>query len=138
MVNNKRGAAVYTSPEQPFSFNKHIRFGDRSNQPDLKSDTDSGNVNVPSGPQAPSSHNVPHSSTPYHGMVHPSHPLNHTFDMSGIPLSQTISRMLLQLQLRYQQQHKPQRSSSICENQKLSNLKVDILWMPNWSSGHGG
>ena len=29
-VNTKRGAAMYDTQDQPFSFRKHIRFGDRS------------------------------------------------------------------------------------------------------------
>ena len=37
-VNTQRGAAVYDSPDQPYSFQKHIRFGDRFKQPDLESD----------------------------------------------------------------------------------------------------
>ena len=37
-VNTRRGAAVYDSPDQPYSFQKHVRFGDRPNQPDLESD----------------------------------------------------------------------------------------------------
>ena len=37
-VNTKRGATVYDSPDQPYSFQKHVRFGDRPNQPDLESD----------------------------------------------------------------------------------------------------
>ena len=35
-VNTRRGAAVYDSPDQPYSFQKHIRFGDRFKQPDLE------------------------------------------------------------------------------------------------------
>ena len=37
-VNTRRGAAVYDSPDQPYSFQKHVQFGDRPNQPDLESD----------------------------------------------------------------------------------------------------
>ena len=37
-VNTQRGAAVYESQDQPLSFQKHVRFGDRSRMPDLKSD----------------------------------------------------------------------------------------------------
>ena len=36
-VNTRRGAAVYDSPDQPYSFQKHVRFGDRFKQPDLES-----------------------------------------------------------------------------------------------------
>ena len=34
----KRGATVYDSPDQPYSFQKHVRFRYRPNQPDLESD----------------------------------------------------------------------------------------------------
>ena len=37
-VNTRRGAAVYDSPDQPYSFQKHVRFRDRFKQPDLESD----------------------------------------------------------------------------------------------------
>ena len=40
-VNTRRGAAVYESQDQPFSFWKQVRFGDRSQRPDLKSNVDS-------------------------------------------------------------------------------------------------
>ena len=36
-VNTNRGATVYDSPDQPYSFQKHVQFGDRPNQPDLES-----------------------------------------------------------------------------------------------------
>ena len=79
-VNTNRGAAVYHSPDQPFQFQKQVRFGDRPHQPDLESDTVAS-----SGPQ--SSHIPPYASTPFCGssLV----PLNHTFNVSGIPVSNT-------------------------------------------------
>ena len=55
------GATAYHSPDQPFSFQKQVWFGDRPNQPDLRSDTDLGEW----VPPPPSGHNMPHSSTPY-------------------------------------------------------------------------
>ena len=39
-VNTKRGAAMYESQDQPFPFQKHVWFGDRSQVPDLKLDAD--------------------------------------------------------------------------------------------------
>ena len=80
-VNTRRGAAVYDSPDQPYSFQKHVRFGDRFKQPDLESDVvESGiTTNIPS--------NVPtqlpvRSSTPFRGVSEG--PMNKTFDVSGI------------------------------------------------------
>ena len=40
-VNIKRSAAIYDTQDQPFSFRKHVQFGDRSQVPDLKQDADS-------------------------------------------------------------------------------------------------
>ena len=74
-VNTKRGAAMYDTQDQPFSFRKHVRFGDRSQVPDLKSDdTDSED-------QMTLGQNILHSSTPHHGAK----PMNRTFDISHIP-----------------------------------------------------
>ena len=75
-VNTNRGAAVYSSPDQPFPFQKHIRFGDRSNRPDLESDAAGSGV-------PPSTHLPLYSSTPFRGSSQV--PLNQTFDVSGIP-----------------------------------------------------
>ena len=75
IVNTNRGAAVYHSPNQPFQFQKQVRFGDRSHQPDLESDI--AGLGVP-----PTSHLPPYSSTPFCGSSQV--PLNHTFDVSGI------------------------------------------------------
>ena len=76
-INTNRGAAVYQSPEQPFSFQKHVRFGDRPNQPDLESDAVDSGAPMSPPPQLP-----PHSSMPFHGVTQV--PLNQTFDVSGI------------------------------------------------------
>ena len=59
-VNTRRGAAVYDTQDQAFSFRKQVRFGDRSQGPDLKSDTDSED-------QSSVGQNVPQSSTPHCG-----------------------------------------------------------------------
>lgn len=53
-VNAKRDVAIYNLPDQPFSFQKHVQFGDRPTWPDLKSDsTDSGDSNISIAPQFP-------------------------------------------------------------------------------------
>ena len=77
MVNTNRGTAVYHSPDQPFQFQKQVRFGDRPHQPDLELDAAS------SGPQA--SHIPSYASSPFCGSSQV--PLNCTFDVSGIPVS---------------------------------------------------
>ena len=74
-VNTKRGAAMYDTQDQPFSFRKHVQFGDRSQVPDLKSD------DADSEDQMTSGQNIPCSSTPHHGAK----PMNRTFDISHIP-----------------------------------------------------
>ena len=76
-VNTNRGPAVYQSPEQAFSFQKHVRFGDRPNRPDLESDVVDSGAPMSPPPQLP-----PHSSTPFHRVSQV--PLNQTFDVSGI------------------------------------------------------
>ena len=48
-VNIKRGTAVYDSPDQPYSFQKHVRFGDRPNKPDLELDV-AGPGTIPTSP----------------------------------------------------------------------------------------
>ena len=45
-INTQRDAAVYESQDQPFSFRKHVRFGDRSLRPDLKLDADSDDQQI--------------------------------------------------------------------------------------------
>ena len=73
-VNTRRGVAVYESQDQPFSFWKQVRFGDRSQMPDLKSDADSDDQQNSPPTTLP-------SSTPHHGAK----PMNQTFDVSHIP-----------------------------------------------------
>ena len=65
MVNINHGATLYQSPDQPFSFQKQVQFGDRPDWPDLRSDTDQGKWVLP----PTTIHNMPHSSTPYHSGV---------------------------------------------------------------------
>ena len=74
-VNTRRDAAVYESQDQPLPFLKHVRFGDRSKMPDLKSD-DADSEDLHTLPPT-----TPHSSTPHHGK----RPRNETFDISHIP-----------------------------------------------------
>ena len=83
-VNTKRGTALYELPDQPYSFQKHVRFGDRFNQPDLESDitgpdtagtTPSSQTTIPT--QLPA-----RSSTLFRGVSQG--PMNRTFDVSGI------------------------------------------------------
>ena len=73
-VNTKRGAAMYDTQDQPFSFRKHVQFGDRSQVPDLKLDADSED-------QPNIGQDIPHSSTPHRGAK----PISWTFDISHIP-----------------------------------------------------
>ena len=73
-VNTRRGTAVYDTQDQPFFFRKHIGFGERSQVPDLKLDTDSED-------QPTMGQDIPHSSTPHCGAK----PINQTFDISHIP-----------------------------------------------------
>ena len=58
----------------PFPLGNTVRFGDRSQVPDLKSDTDSED-------QPMMGQDIPHSSTPRHGAKL----MNQTFDISHIP-----------------------------------------------------
>ena len=73
-VNTRRGAAVYDTQDQAFSFRKQVQFGDRSQVPDLKLDADSED-------QSSVGQNVLQSSTPHRGAK----PMNQTFDISHIP-----------------------------------------------------
>ena len=72
-VNTNWGAALYKLQDQAFPFQKHVQFGDRSQVPDLKLDTNPSNHPSPS-------HTIPHSSTPHHGVKL----LNRTFYISQI------------------------------------------------------
>ena len=80
-VNTKRGAAVYDLPDQPYSFQKHVWFGDRPNQPDLESDV-AGPGTTPTSPTTVPTQLPAHSSTPFRGASQG--PMNRTFDVSGI------------------------------------------------------
>ena len=80
-VNTKRGAAVYDSPDQPYSFQKHVRFGDRPNQPDLESDAAEPGIS-PESPTTVPRQLPARSSTPYCGTSQG--PMNRTFDVSNI------------------------------------------------------
>ena len=80
-VNTKRGAAVYDSPDQPYSFQKHVRFRDKLNQPDLESDA-AGPGNTPSSPTTITNQLPAHSSTQFRRASQG--PMNRTFDVSNI------------------------------------------------------
>ena len=80
-VNTKRGTAVYDSPDQPYSFQKHVRFGDRPNQPDLESDAADPGI-TPESPTTVPTQIPARSSTPYRRTSQG--PMNRTFDISNI------------------------------------------------------
>ena len=80
-VNTNRGAAVYDSSDQPYSFQKHVRFGDRPNLPDLESDVAGPGISPESPTTVPTQ--IPaRSSTPYHRTTQG--PMNRMFDVSNI------------------------------------------------------
>ena len=62
-VNTRRGTAMYDTQDQPFSFRKHVQFGDRSQVPDLKLDADSEDKSTVG-------QDVPQSSTPHWDISH--------------------------------------------------------------------
>ena len=79
-VNTCRGAAVYDSPDQPYSFQKHVRFRDRFKRPDLELDVVESGI-------TPTPTNVPTQlpvclSTLFCRVSEG--PMNKTFDVSGI------------------------------------------------------
>ena len=76
-VNTNRGAAVYESPDQAFSFQKHIRFGDS----DLESGV-AGSGEPISPIETEPTQIPPHSSTLFRGVNQG--PMNRTFNVSGI------------------------------------------------------
>ena len=76
-VNTNQGTVVYSLPDQAFSFQKHVRFGDRSNQPDLESDVAGSGAPTSSPITTLFVNTVPCRSSQV--------PLNQTFDVSGIP-----------------------------------------------------
>ena len=65
-INTNQGAAVYDSPDQAFSFQKHVQFGDRPNRPDLESDVAGSGTPAPP-PTLPPTQLPPHSLTPFRG-----------------------------------------------------------------------
>ena len=79
--NTRRDTAVYDSPDQPYSFQKHVWFGDRPNQPDLELDVAGPGIS-PESPTAVPNQIPAHSSTPYHGTFQGL--MNKTFDISNI------------------------------------------------------
>ena len=72
-VNTRQGMATYQSRDQPFQFQKQVRFGDRSLVPDLKSGA------APKD-QMNSSHEIPFASTPFRDTK----AMNKIFDVSQI------------------------------------------------------
>ena len=80
-VNTKRGAVVYDSPDQPYSFQKHVRFRGRLNQPDLELDV-AGSGTAPTSPTTVPMQLPAHSSTLFRRVSHG--PMNRTFNISGI------------------------------------------------------
>ena len=64
-----------------FSFQKHVRFGDRPNRPDLESGV--AGSGAPTSPTSLPPQLPPHSLTPFCGVSQVL--LNLTFDISGIP-----------------------------------------------------
>ena len=80
-VNTRRGAAVYDSPDQPYSFQKHVRFGDRFKQPDLESDVAESGI-TPKTPTSIPTQLPARSLTPFCRVSEG--PMNKTFDVSGI------------------------------------------------------
>ena len=58
-----RDAAVYELPDQAFSFQKHVGFGDRPNQPDLELDV--AGSGAPMSTTTAPTQLPPHSSMPF-------------------------------------------------------------------------
>ena len=88
-VNTKQGAAMYDTQGQPFSFRKHVQFGDRSQVPDLKLDAGSDD-------QQNLSQANPRSSTP--------HQLTGRLMLAIFHPWLVVHKMLWPLQLKFQQQ----------------------------------
>ena len=80
-VNIRRGTVMYDSPDQPYSFQKHVRFGDRPNQPDLESDAADPGI-LPESLTTVPTQMPARSSTPYRGTSQGL--MNRTFDISNI------------------------------------------------------
>ena len=80
-MNTRRGAAVYDSPDQAYSFQKHVRFRDRFTQPDLESGIEESGITT--GIPRVTTTQIPAClSTPYCGTSEG--PMNRTFEVSGI------------------------------------------------------
>ena len=124
IVNQCRGAAQYHSQDQPFSFQKQVRFEDNTSSPDLKPNT--GLPKLSSQPVLGTLLTLPNlSSHPHTSMLFGGTRTllqNRTFDRSvKLPLYLVILKMQQPLQLRFQQQqqqHKHPRSFAICVNPK--------------------
>ena len=71
----------YDSPDQPYSFQKNVRFGDRFKQPDLESDMEESGVTA-NIPKIATSQIPARSLTPYRRASEG--PMNRTFEVSGI------------------------------------------------------
>ena len=85
-INTNWGAQRFTnSSDQAFSFQKHIQFGDRPNQPDLESDV--AGSGAPTSPTLPPMQLPSHSSTPFCGVSQV--PLNRTFDSQWYSTNQS-------------------------------------------------
>ena len=130
-VNTKRGAAVYDSPDQPYSFQKHVRFGDRPNQPDLESDV-AGPGTTLTSPTTVLTQLPARSSTPFRGASQGL--MNRTFDISNISptnfgAAQDVATIAAEVSAAAAAQ--ASKSSSICRNQKSPNCAVDIPLMLN-------
>ena len=80
-VNTRRSAAVYDSSDQPYSFQKHVRFRDMFKQPDLESDEEESGITA-NVPKITTSQIPARSSTPYRRVSEG--PMNRTFEVSGI------------------------------------------------------
>ena len=83
-VNTKRGATVYDLPDQPYSFQKHVRFRDRLKQPDLDLDIAGPGTagTTPISPDTVPTQLPTRSLTLFRGVSQG--PMNRTFDVSGI------------------------------------------------------
>ena len=131
-VNTKRGATVYDLPDQPYSFQKHIRFGDRPNQPDLELDTAEPGT-TPTSPTTIPTQLPAHSSTPFCGVSQGL--MNRTFDVSGISptnfgAAQDVATIAAEVSAVAVAQA-CRKSSGVCGNLKSPNCVVDIPLMLN-------
>ena len=144
-VNTNWGVAMYELWDQAFPFQKHVQFGDRSQVPDLKLDTDfpfQKHVQFGDRSQVPdlkldtdpsnhlsSSHTISCSFTPHCGHK----PLNWTFDVSQIsPLTgNPHDAMAIMAEVLAAAAAQASKSFTVCMNPRLPNLRAAILLMPN-------